>query len=196
GRRGTGEAREYALNDVVVVKAPLEHRLEVGAKAAPIGGQVLIANADQAPDRAPLGVELLHLAAVETAPEAPVSGDDRLDERRVHPGPGLRLECAVAAPVGGGASDLRMDLSQAAPGGGGRFGSAVNHDVCVVQRPQQAPPGVVGVVRMLADSGGNRWMRDLEHKSVTSGGENADVTGVSPGGRVGCNDISVDQPHH
>jgi hypothetical protein len=90
-------------------------------------------DADQASAPPPLGVEALDLVVRQAPAEVTVPRDDRLDERGVDPGVGIRLQRVVRLAVGLLPLDVLVQLEDAAADVRGELRTAVDHRVAEVE---------------------------------------------------------------
>ena len=107
--------------------------------------------------------------------------DDRLRQRRVHPGVGPRVEGVVADAVRPHALDPPCISRTRRPDLPGEVGSPVDHRAGVVERAQQPAPRVLLEVGVLAHPRPHRGVAHLQEQRVAGGGEEAGVARDPPG---------------
>jgi hypothetical protein len=183
----------------------MDHAVDVGTKAAPVDGQVVLAHAQQPPERSPLVVEPHDLVGPHALPEQLVRSDDRVAQRRVHPRVRLRLERVVAPPFRVDPLDRAVHLAQPTACTRGRLRPAVDEQVHEVERAPQPAPRVPLEVRVLAHTGRHGGVRDLEEeRDARARDQAAGVARIAPddrarpdGERVGllrCHPLTVPIP--
>ncbi len=191
GSADVAHGAEHPVDRLGSLELLLDRPVEIGAEALPVGRQVAVADPDQTAEAGVLAVEALDLARVHRPAEVGMSADVGVEQRRVHPGVGGRLERGVALAIGLDAFESLVELPQP-PSHGHGVPSPVLEDEQIVEGPEQPVPWTLLEVGVVAHAGADRGMRDLEQQRIEHRQEQAHIRTELPGHRLWTDEQVLD----